>query len=741
MIFNSKIDRYLYRVLQLLLIAVTVTPLVFYKYYYYPFVTGKVLAFRMLIFLALIVFGIYIIRLKKIKYFISPIWWFFFGLLAVSFLSAIFGVNFERSFWSSIERSDGLVFLIYLFVYFSLMVFAFREFKDWKWLLRTSLATSLAVIGYGILQHFGLFEAINTTGARVSSTLGNPAYLGSYALMNVFLSWYLMGRDRQLAWRIFYGASLVLNFWVIFLTQTRGAAVGLVGGLGLLGILTIFRHQDKRVVKMGIWGLIALILIVVLTFIFKDSALISGNQTLNRVTSISFESYTVRTRLAAWGASFKAFKDRPVLGWGGENYGYAFSKYFPPEIYTDSGSRIWFDKAHSVFFEYLVTTGVIGVLTYFGLLFLVIYHLFRSRRIKKMTGNIFISLVVGYTLANMFVFDTLSTYIIFAIILAWVNNTAFMAEYKGREINFNFWQMGILMLVGILFVYWSWILNWQAIGYNKDLLFAEAYAMEGETQTAFELYTLALDGNDGFSRHEIAIQLAIFTRGQAGTLKDYEAVAMFDRAIEEVEKSIEKDPYEVRYYYNLSQLYLSSYKYDRSRLNGVIDMGDKMIELAPRRAHTYYQIGEAHVLNGEYDQALENFQKAVELNPKVIDAYVNVYAAAVLKGDTELEETTRIRMEELDPEYFSGEQALLRYIPLYKQAGLGERVVESLEKLISLFPEKIEYVSSLAIYYAEQGKNQQAEETVRRLSGLSPELDIEIEKFIGQIRVGDFLIN
>lgn len=202
--------------------------------------------------------------------------------------------------------------------------------------------------------------------------------------------------------------------------------------------------------------------------------------------------------------------------------------------------------------------------------------------------------------------------------------------------------------------------------------------------------------------------------------------------------SIEKDPQEIRHYYNLGQLYLGSYKYDARRLDKLIEMGPKMIELAPRRAHTYYQLGEAHLIKREYSQALAEFQKGADLNPWVVEAHINVYSSAILLGDDELAEATKQKMEEVQAGYFEEEEILVRFLSLYKQAGRDDLLKEALEKLINLYPEKVEYVSSLAIFYAEQGENQKAEKTIRQLMGRDKELDEQIEIFVKKIYAGDF---
>jgi len=724
--------------IQFLLYLSLATPLVFYHYFFYPFITTKALFFRIIVLLVLLLFLVLFFIKKKISFKVSPLWWAFLILIFVYFLSAIFGIAFQHSFWGNMERAAGVVFFIFLFLYFSALILVFKNKEDWQWLFRVSLIVNLAVIIYGLMQHFGIATAISTTGVRISSTLGNPAYLGSYLLINFFLALYLFFSDKNIFWKIFYIVSGVLAAVVLFLTQTRGAVIGFIVGLLLLMILNIFRIKEKSVIKKISSGfLIIIILFSVLVFIFKNSNFIQNNGTLERITSISFTDYTTKTRLVAWRASLQAWQEKPIFGWGLENYSYAFSKYFPAEIYVDSGSRIWFDNAHSVFFEHLVSTGLLGVLMYFILFFLAFYYLFKNKNITKSQSNIFIALLTGYIFANLFVFDTINTYVLIALILAFINNIIINKQEK--EINFSYFKFIILILFFIFLVFINYKLDIEAIQQNKYLLAAGAYSREDDVATANALYIKALENNNNpHTIFEIRREYAIFVRNNANKLSNYEAGPMFDKAIEEMQKSIAQDPFEIRHYYNLSQLYFTSYKFDSSRIDKVIEIKDKMIELAPNRAHTYFQIGEAYVIKQDYANALTNFQKATEINPNIVDTHINVMAVAILTNNLELEKQERQAIISIKPDYFEQEQGLLKFISLYKKMDYKDQFVNDMEKLIKLYPDKIEYYSTLAIFYAEKAENKKSEETIKLLLGRSPELDKQVESFIQKIYAGEF---
>ena len=240
---TSKLEWILKGLLALVLLA----PILVSEKYFFPYITPKVVFFRWLVFASLILFSFIFYQKKEIIYKTTKIWWAFLSLSGAYFVSAIFGTFFEKSFWSNIERADGVVLMWYLFVYFALLVFAFRKKVEWKWLWRFALGICFYICGYGVLQHLGYIDILSSTGVRIASTFGNPAYLGNYALMNTFLALYMIVGDKNRKWLLFYIPSFLVSGWSVFLTQTRGSILGLVGGLGIAFLLAIFFSKYKKI--------------------------------------------------------------------------------------------------------------------------------------------------------------------------------------------------------------------------------------------------------------------------------------------------------------------------------------------------------------------------------------------------------------------------------------------------------------------------------------------------------------
>src|SRR3989344_1107854 len=99
---------------------------------FFPFITGKNFAFRIIVeLMAAAWIGLLIIDFKKY-------WsrWNFVSIaltvfVAVIFISALFGVDFQNSFWSNFERMEGLVTLLHLLALFFVLTGTFRTRREW----------------------------------------------------------------------------------------------------------------------------------------------------------------------------------------------------------------------------------------------------------------------------------------------------------------------------------------------------------------------------------------------------------------------------------------------------------------------------------------------------------------------------------------------------------------------------------------------------------------------------------
>src|SRR3990167_4063525 len=112
-----NVEYYLNRIIKYGLYAILLTPLAFWPKALFPFLTPKFILFQILI---EIVFGAWLIlrflksgfnNFPKLDFKLDFKNWLFlalFGFFTISFISAILGIDFSRSFWSIGPRMTGL---------------------------------------------------------------------------------------------------------------------------------------------------------------------------------------------------------------------------------------------------------------------------------------------------------------------------------------------------------------------------------------------------------------------------------------------------------------------------------------------------------------------------------------------------------------------------------------------------------------------------------------------------------
>ncbi len=83
----------------------------------------------------------------------------------------------------------------------------------------------------------------------------------------------------------------------------------------------------------------------------------------------------------------------------------------------------------------------------------------------------------------------------------------------------------------------------------------------------------------------------------------------------------------VAVYVNRGNDYAKKGQYDEAILNY-----NKALEINPRYALAYYNRGNAYDEKGQYDQAISDFTKALEINPRFGEAYIRRGGAYGKKG-------------------------------------------------------------------------------------------------------------
>jgi O-antigen ligase len=151
------------------------------------------------------------------------------------------------------------------------------------------------------------------------------------------------------------------------------------------------------------------------------------NLPAGRLFQINTSDDAAQARFWTWGSAWKGFLERPILGWGPENFSAVFDKYFDTRHFVPSRqTETWFDRAHSVFLDYLSEIGILGLLSYLAIFGVIIWEFFRKHRQSEarstsrtiLTRGLILSLLVAYLVQGVVIFDVLPMYISLFLFLA-----------------------------------------------------------------------------------------------------------------------------------------------------------------------------------------------------------------------------------------------------------------------------------------------------------------------------------
>lgn len=457
---------------------------------YFPFISGKNLLFRLLVEIAF--FGWIILALKDSSYRLnvkkSPLLIAYALFMVILFFADLFGIDTFRSFWSNFERMEGFFGHIHFFAYFVVLSAMLRNAQEYGRMFKALIISNIAVLVFGFGQLLGApgyifskmlpsvaakFAAafpIHMSENRLDATLGNSAYFAVFCLVFIFilaLRWVQSDKPKKAWW---YPTLIILNLIALFYTGTRGTQIGLlVGGFVTLGLIAL--HEKGKLRTTLISTMVVVSILVASVFAFKNSSFIQSTPTLARFASISPTDLTGMSRLSIWKISYQAWKERPILGYGQENFSYIYASKFIPEKMWNLES--WYDRSHDVFFDWLVAAGTLGLLSYLSLYVVAMYLMWRKGSSMPYKEKAVVTgLLVGYFIHNIFVFDNLLSYIHFFFILAYIawRSGARGEVHSGKAVSEDTVNTALAPLVGVVFLATAYFMVWQPFEVNRNLV-------------------------------------------------------------------------------------------------------------------------------------------------------------------------------------------------------------------------------------------------------------------------------
>lgn len=646
------------------LLLVAITPIVVFRYQVlYPYLFSKALFFRVVVEVAAMLALLYALGRSSARAGSdtprgAPIFNFnwrklartpFVIFLTIFFISAtlstLTAVDNFHAFWGDIERGDGLFNLLHLFTFLALTLVIFDK-RDWTWFFRISLGVGAIMMFYGWLQYLGVKSfpfALNVSG-RPGSFFDNPLFLGAYLILLAIVASIIYHVSSKASfWRYFAALVGIGSLLTIFITDSRGTLLGLFGGLVFLLLFLAFRPKKDREVSNG--GLdrrkLSRILIGVMALLFvlfwftRGTGLWQSIPGVRRLTNFTLADSSLKTRLISLESSSRAFLEKPIFGWGLENFMVAYNKHYNPDyaLYEEA----WFDRAHNKVVEVGVTQGTFGLLAYLGIFASFLHLLFRK---DGPEGNVmeearpFIAAgVIAYFIQNLFLFDIPEIYVMLFSIFGfwlWARHHS-EPDQSGAQVPRKFSKTLFTIPVFVMVPVAAYVL------YAYNILPFYQVALYRQT-TAEKIGEKILTASPRFLTPYNFLQPKLrFYFAEAVSdpivLRNPKFNPLVEKAIGAVGEVVEREPkYDPRNYIILAEIYNERAKDNPELFKRSEAYLRRALELSPKRQDIYYHLAFALAGQGRYPEAIEVAREAVALSPRVAKAHYNLGIELALAG-------------------------------------------------------------------------------------------------------------
>lgn len=703
---------------------------------FFPYITGKNFAFRIIV---EVITGVWLtLALVYPKYRPRQSWIlgaFALFVLIIAVADAQ-GANPFKSFWSNFERMDGWVTLAHTFAYFVVAASVMQSEKIWQRLFQTSLAVSAYVSVYGLLQVAGTL-ALGQNGAsglsaRVDATFGNPIYLAVYMLFHIFIAamlWMQYLKDNGKYWTLAswgYGTIIALNTLTLFLTGTRGTMIGLVGGALLSVLIYTFLSGSKRVRIVAVSSLLLIVVLGGAIKLGRNTPLVQQVGFLERLASISLTDQTIASRFTNMSIAWEGVKERPMLGWGQENYAIVFDKYYDPRMYINEP---WFDRVHNIIFDWLIAGGFLGLISYLTIFAAALWTVWRKvSGFSAAEKSIFTGLFAGYFLHNLTVFDNVTSYILFATVLGyivWRANTTSQAPLTVErrilpESTLPFFAIAAIALVwGV-----AWFINASALAQNRTIISAISQHTSLSENLAFFKQAAAYGS---YGTQEAREQLAQGASQVAGAQNVDTATKQqyFDLAVQEMALQEKASPLDARF-----PLFLGTLQYAFGDYADAANSFDRAHKLSPKKQAILFEVALVQQTQGNTTGALQTLKTAYELETKNTNARIYYAATAISMGQGNLADQL---LASIIP---TGEAADPRILSAYANQKRFDKLIPIWQAHVKVAPTDVQGYFTLAAIYYQAGNPAQAIQSLQDAEKVSSSVTAQAEGLIQQIRQG-----
>ncbi|MBI3421003.1 MAG: O-antigen ligase family protein [Candidatus Sungbacteria bacterium] len=687
--------------------------------------------------------------LKQLKQISQPRSFLFLALLiwlAAMLISSLVAYDPQAAWWSGYERMMGMVVWLHLFIFLFLLVTIFSGEQQWKKLFTAIALSGVAVALIGIGEKFFGSDIYS----NIESTLFNSAFLGSFLVLIFFIIVRQLTHRERFNWEaVGWLLALLIVFLATLFTEARSALVGIFGGGFMATALIAWRGVAKPIMhipprwirRVAFLFIIFIVAAAGATFLLRDTLKNSSLILLSRIGNTFSEDRTGSGRLLAWQVGWHAFKERPVFGWGIENFSFAFNAYYDPRLFN---VEPWFDRGHNLFVDWGVTTGIIGLFCYLGVMGGSFWALARRRELAL------VGLLAAAFAQNVFTFDILPTYIILFVVFAYIIASDRPTFNVAPTLNVGHARgiVGLVLLIPIFY-----FVMWNPLRENIIAKAAGEALAEGKDEQGYQLIEKALvykTYGDSEARRLVAEYVFEFIK-KGGKRNPEAMTALYDFALTQMEENTKARPRDTKWpaygaaLGNLAYAHTGKIAYAER----AAAYAHESLALSPGRQQHWLELAQALLAQKKEKEYFEAMDTAIALLPRYPIPHLNAAVGAITLGvrDQEEREIAWLRTQTWDSaesERDSWDNPIRDWEALvqayYKTRRLSDAIVYQarlVEERKQTEPKEkfMRDLIQLAALYKEAGRFKEARKTAQEIVAIDPAAAGEAETFLRSLEL------
>lgn len=555
-----------------------------------------------------------------------------FAILITQALATITSIHPYTSFWGYYSRfHQGLLTTIcYTVIYF--MAVKYLDNKSTQKIIKISINTAIVISLYAIFQRFGIDKNlwIQDVVNRPFSTLGQPNWLASYLLPNLFLALSLLHfhHNQSRSRTLLHYSSYFLILVALFFTRSRSGLLAFLMSYGVYYFLLIRQFSLGKLKHQFITTTLTLI---VAALVAGTAYTPSLKQLVSRInptptpppTGTQLENGGTESgdiRQIVWSGTLELIKKYPLFGTGPETFAYTYYWVRPLAHNQTSEWDFLYNKAHNEYLNIAATTGIIGLLSYLFFHYAVFgFSLTRLPRSKKTNQILDDQLrhyypvlganIVGFAITNFFGFSVIPVYFLMILLAALASSIHRQTANNPSPVPPAFYLLVLILLLYPLQLFLA----------DKNYATGKAYLEAGQTAAALPLLLNATSIRP-------AEALYHSTLGDA-----YAQLGQKELALDQAELTQHLNPHHLNYHKARAKIYLTLAESDPALYERAASEIKAARTLAPTDPKLAYNLGLIYTRLGNNQEAQTELELAQQLKPDYESPY---YALTLLYEQT-----------------------------------------------------------------------------------------------------------